>query len=101
MKVLLPTETTHTIILEPRFYPTTTIGIEIHDEATQVTVEPSITYTITSGVMSVTFDLTVAEGDRFQLKIVEGLNVVYRGKAFVTNQTPQDFKLTNNTYEYI
>lgn len=101
MKVLLPTNTTHTIILEPRFYPTTTIGIEIYNEATQITVEPIISYSITSGVMSATFDLTAVEGDRFQLKILEGVNVVYRGKAFVTDQTPQDFKLTKNTYEYI
>tara|TARA_R110000772_G_C13310212_1_gene439969 strand:- start:14893 stop:15198 length:306 start_codon:yes stop_codon:yes gene_type:complete len=101
MKVLLPSNTTHTIIIEPRFYPTSTIDIELYNEYTKEVSTPTITYVTTNGLTSCTFDLVVTEGQRFQIKILEGVNVVYRGKAYVTSQTTQDFELTKDTYVYV
>lgn len=100
MKVLLPSKTTHTIVIEPRFYPSSAINIELYNEVTKDVSTPSVTYVTTNGLTSCTFDLVVTEGQRFQLKILEGVNVVYRGKAFVTEQATQDFDLTKDVYVY-
>lgn len=101
MKVLLPSNTTHSIVIEPRFYPTSTIDISIYNEYNKDVSTPSITYITTNGLTTCTFDLVVTEGQRFQLKIVEGSNVVYRGKAFATEQETQNFDLTKDVYTYV
>lgn len=101
MKVLLPSNTTHTIKLNPRFYPTSTLSIEVIKEGynTKETIEP--TYINYFGVLSVTFDLIGVEQDRFLIEITENNNVVYNGKLFFTEQDTQDFKLTKDTYIYV
>ena len=100
MKVLIPANTTQNIVIQPRFYPTSSIVLELINEATKEVLIISNTYTILNGVMTVEFDLTVVEGDRFQIKITEGVDVVYRNIAYSTDQDPQDFKLTDGIYVY-
>lgn len=100
MKVLIPTNTTHNIVVEPRFYPTSSLVLELRNESNNDSQEVANSYIVTDGVMTITFDLTVFEGQRFQIKVTEGNKVVYRGKAFCTDQTVQDFKLTDNVYQY-
>jgi len=101
MKVLLPTNTAHTIDLIPVFYPTDALSLVITKEGynTIETVVP--TYVTNYGVMSLTFDLVGVEQDRFSIKLTENDVVVYRGKLFFTAQIVEDFKLTKDTYIYV
>ncbi len=101
MKVILPSNSTHTIKFTPRYEPTNILSLEVTKEGVNTTeiIEP--TYTISNGVMSLTFDLDVLEQDRYSFKLIEDEEVVFRGKLFATEQEPQDFKLTKNTYTYV
>lgn len=101
MKVLLPSQTNHTIKIIPRFIPSGVLSLIVTKEGLNTTETIVPTYTITRGVMSLTFDLVGVEGDRFSIKLVKESDVVYRGNLFFTSQTPQDFKLTKDTYIYV
>ena len=100
MKVLNPDNTSHSITLYPRFYPTNTLSMVITKKGydTTQTVEP--TYSILNGVMTLNFDLTGTAQDRFSFKLTEDNVIVFRGKLFFTSQETQDFKLTKDTYIY-
>lgn len=100
MKVLLPSNTTHTIALEPRFYPTGTLSLKIVKEGSNTSDTSVPTYTITNGVMFLSFGLVGLEGAKYTIKLTEGTTVVYRCKLFFTSQTPEDYKQTNNLYIY-
>lgn len=102
MKVLLTTNTTHTIKLIPRFEPTNALALEITKEGiNSVETQTPLAYTVNYGVLSLTFDLVGVEQDRYVIKLLEGNKVVYRGKLFFTDQETQDFKLTKDTYIYV
>lgn len=100
MKVLLPSNTTHTITIEPRFYPTLALALRIVKEGYNTNTDVVPTYTITNGVMFLTFDLTGVEGERYSIRLKENNIVCYRNKMFFTAQTPQDYKQTKNEYIY-
>ena len=100
MKILLPSETAHEIKLIPRSYPSNALVLSLYNESTKVTTTPANTYTILKGFLTISFTQTVAENDKFQIKITEGGVVVFRGKALASAQTPQDYKLTNGLYYY-
>jgi hypothetical protein len=74
--------------------------LSLFNEATKVTENIDNTYTITDGVLFLSFEYTFTENQKFQVKIEEENEVVYRGKLIATSQTPQDYKLTNNVYFY-
>lgn len=101
MKVLLPSETTHTIYLIPRFYPSGVLSMVVVKEGVNTSETITPTYIVNGGIISLTFDLVGLEQSRFSVKILENDNVIYRDKLFFTEQTPQDFKLTKNTYVYV
>jgi hypothetical protein len=98
MNVVNPNNTTHEIVIIPRFYPESVIELSLYNEATQLTNIVANTYNIVDGKMFVEFDYTFTEGQSFQVTITEFDDVVYRGKIFATNQEPQDYKLTDNVY---
>lgn len=123
MKILNPNNTTHTITLQPRFKPTGVFYLYF-DNVNSLPTNHSLqdgnendflngsgailevtpaenTYTYVNGVLNITFDLTVKEGNRFALKVEESGIVIYRGNLFCTTQTPQDYKLTKNKYIYV
>ena len=101
MKILLPTETNHTIKLEPRYYPLGELSMIITKEGYNTTQEVTPTYVNNYGVVDLTFDLVGEEQDRFSITVTENDEIVYRGNLFFTSQTPQDFKLTKDTYIYV
>lgn len=101
MKVLLPTNTSHSIVIYPRFYPSGTLSMRIVKDGTKVTTTLTPTYSVTKGIMTVNFSLVGVEQDRFTFKITEGSNVVYIGKLFFTAQNKQDFKLNKDKYIYV
>ena len=100
MKVLNPTNTTHEITLEPRFYPSDDLVMRITKEGYNTFQEVVPTYSIKHGVMLLSFDLTGAEGERYSIKLTENNIVCYRCKAFFTGQAAQEYKQTKNDYIY-
>jgi hypothetical protein len=100
MNVVSPNTEEHIIKIIPRYYPTGAITLSLFNEATQVTEVVNNTYEITDGNMFVSFSCVFTENQKFQVKIKEGNEVVYRGKLIATSQDPQEYKLTNNVYYY-
>lgn len=100
MNVVSPNNTEHTIKLIPRYYPSAAITMSLFNEATQVSEDVDNTYVITDGNLFLTFEYTFTENQKFQIKLDEVEEVVYRGKIVSTTQDPQEYKLTNNVYYY-
>ena len=101
MKILNPNNTTHIITLQPRFKPTASLVLSAVKETSKDVLNLNNTYTYINGVLTITFDLTAIEGNRFSLKVEESGIVIYKGNLFCTTQTPQDYKLTKNKYIYV
>lgn len=100
MKIVKFTDTTHNIDLVPRFYPSDVIVLELFNEATRVFTIVNNTYIVTNGILTITFDFTFKDRDRYQMKISENDVIVFRGKIVATDQDPQKFKLTEGKYTY-
>lgn len=100
MIVLLPTNITHEITFIPRFMPTGILTLELYDETLQTTETIDNAYAYANGLATMTFNLICAESQKFQLKILEDTQVIYRDKIFVTSQNTQEFKVTKDHYYY-
>ncbi len=100
MKVFDPADASHTLVLIPRFMPSTALTFSLTNEATKVVSTPANTYEIKSGKLKVTFTFTFVDKDRYSIKLEDTSEVVYRGKIIATTQTAQDFKLTDGLYLY-
>jgi len=100
MIVVLPTDTEHTTTLIPRYTPLEAIVITLYNEATKEESTPLNNYSITNGMMSITFDFDFSENDKYQLKISDTAGIIYRGKLIATSQEPQEFKQAKDLYYY-
>jgi hypothetical protein len=100
MKVIDFSNTTHTLVLIPRYYPTGAITLELTEEATQTLEVVANTYSTTDGNLSIVFDYDFTGKDKFAMTLKETNEIVYRGKLVVTDQEPQDYKQTNTLYTY-
>jgi len=98
MKVVNPNDTEHTLQLIPRFYPTGELILNLYNEFTQLDEDVDNIYVIVDGELFITFDFDFENNSKYQIKITESDEVVYRCKLIATTQTPQDYKLTNNVY---
>jgi len=88
MKVVNPNNTTHTIELVPRIYPLGTIELELYNETTKVTTVVDNTFLVTDGVLTLDFDFTFVESDKFQFKLTSGTDIAYRGKLIAPIPLP-------------
>jgi hypothetical protein len=102
MIVLNPTNTTHEFKFIPRFVPSEDLSITIYDENSpnQISYTISNTYIYLDGNITIVFDFDFVESQKFQIKIIENNEIVYRDKLFITAQTTQDFKATKDLYYY-
>ena len=100
MIVLIPTNTAHGFNFIPRFIPTGELILQLYDETLQTTETIDNLYVYANGLATITFDLVCTESQKFQLKILEGTDIVYRDKIFVTSQNTQAFKATKDHYYY-
>jgi hypothetical protein len=100
MIVLNPTDTTHGFNFIPRFIPSDELILQLYNETLQTTQTIDNTYVYLYGIITMTFDLVCTESQKFQLKILEGTEVIYRDKIFVTSQDTQAFKATKDHYYY-
>jgi len=98
--VINPSNSTHTLNVIPRYYPSNILVVSLYNEASKVTTTPTSTYNVTNGKLNITFTFTFVDKDRHQVKVTEDDVVVYRGKLLTTTQEPQEFKLTDGLYNY-
>ncbi len=100
MNVVNPNNISHEIQVIPRFYPTDELVFTLYNEATQVETNVTIIYLVENGVLTFIFDFDFTDGNRFQFKILEGTEIVYRGKLIATIQETQNYLTDKNEYYY-
>lgn len=100
MNIVNPTDTTHNLIVIPRYGSPTAIVFNLYNEETQVSEVVANTFSYLDGYLTVSFDYDFIDGQKFQIKLVDTSVVVYRGKLMATTQTPQTFKAANELYYY-
>ena len=72
----------------------------LYNEATQVETNVAIIYLVENGVLTFTFDFDFTDSQKFQFKILEGTEIVYRGKLIATTQETQNYLTDKNEYYY-
>lgn len=94
MKVIDPNNTSHTLDFIPRFYIDESVVFELKNEVTKdkVTIE-NVSF-LSNGILTLYFDYTFTNKQRFQIKLTQDSEVTYRGKLLVTEQETQEYKLT-------
>jgi len=100
MKVVNPNNTSHEIIIIPRQYSYSVLELSLYNEETQVTNIITNTHVTVDGLLYIFFDYDFIDGQKFQVKISEGSEVLYRGKLMVTSQNAQSFKASNELFYY-
>jgi len=99
-QVVDPNNTTHTIEVIPRYYDFTGAALTLTNLAKDFDQVVTHTESTTNGVLSIEFDFTFTERDKYTVKLEEGTDVVYRGQLFATDQESQDFDITVNYLTY-
>ena len=100
MKIVNPNNTNHDIKLISRVYPVATLDVLLYNESTQIETSVVNTYILQDGFLNLNFDFTFVEGDKFQIKILELTNVIYRCKLIATSEDTQTYLNDNNEYYY-
>ena len=100
MKVVNPNNTNHTLKLISRVYPVGSLDLLLYNESTQVETSVINTYIVQNGFLNLNFDFDFVEGEKFQIKILEIANVIYRGKLIATSLDTQTYLNDNNEYYY-
>lgn len=100
MKVVNPANTSHEIVIIPRQYTYTDLVLELYNEETQLSEIVTNTFSTEDGLLTVGFDYDFIDGQKFQIKITEESEVLYRGKLIATTQSTQTFKASNELYYY-
>ena len=96
MIILQSSVSSQTFTFIPRTLAATSMVVE--DELENTSVTTSITPTVSTYYLSVTETLTLVEGRFYTLKVLNGSDVVYKGKIFCTNQTVADYSINNGEY---
>ena len=87
MIIFRPSEETQTATIIPR-YEADLVTLKLRDEskATEETFT-DLTAIYSYGYLTFEFTKTVSEGSTFELEVLDGVNVLFRGKAFATDET--------------
>mgnify|MGYP006146693633 FL=1 len=96
MIILLESVLSQTFKFIPRSLDADSMVIEDDAENTSVTID--ITPTIDRYYLSVSEVLTLVEGRFYTIKVLNGLDVVYKDKIFCTNQTVSSYSINDNEY---
>ena len=100
MKIVNPNNASHSITLIPRFDTANLLTLNFFNESNRVTETVANTYSIVDGNLTLNYDYTYSENQKFQIELLDGSEVVYRGKLIATTQEPQEYKLTEGLYIY-
>lgn len=96
MIILLESVLSQTFKFIPRSLDADSMVIEDDAENTSVTID--ITPSVDRYYLSVSEVLTLVEGRFYTLKVLNGLEVVYKDKIFCTNQTVSSYSINDNEY---
>jgi len=100
MNIVNPNDTAHELKIIYRFDIPTEIIFNLYNEETQVSETVTNLFSVSDGYLIISFDFDFIAGQKFQIKITDGADVVYRGKLLVTTQSTQTFKASNELYYY-
>lgn len=102
MKILNPIDTEHEIVLIPRFYVSGDVVLELTDETTKEIIMHTLTPITIDGFMYINFTETFINNQKFQIKITENNEIVFRGILFVTDQSSdtQNYKISKGVFTY-
>lgn len=96
MIILRPSLDTQSITIIPR-YDVGNVTLTLSNEQTQDVNTFNLSTTYANGYMSMSFDLTVREMDSFKLEVKDGETVLFRDKAFCTDETDlENYKMSKN-----
>jgi hypothetical protein len=84
----------------PRYYGFEELTLLLKNPITKEVFEVDNIFDELNGYVSISFDFTFANNDKYQITIKDGVNVVYRGNLIATTQTSQSYKLTAGFYRY-
>lgn len=100
MTVLNPNNTTHTLKIIPRFYPSGNVTLDITREDYSPGFSLLLLPIIQDGYMYLPFDHEFENASSWSVKVSESDEVVYRGKIYVTDQSDdtQGFKLSKDIF---
>lgn len=94
MTILRPNLSTQTITIIPR-YDIPSVSISLLNEETQFNNLFTCSTSYGNGYMTISFELTVLETESFNLEVKDGNVVLFRGKAFATDETNlENYKLS-------
>lgn len=96
MIILLESVLSQTFKFIPRSLDADSMVIEDDAENTSVTID--ITPSVDRYYLSVSEVLTLVEGRFYTIKVLNGLDVVYKDKIFCTNQTVSSYSINDNEY---
>ena len=96
MIILLESVLSQTFKFIPRSLDADSMVIEDDAENTSVTID--ITPSVDRYYLSVSEVLTLVEGRFYTIKVLNGLEVVYKDKIFCTNQTVSSYSINDNEY---
>ena len=100
MNVVNPNNTTHTLTLIPRYYVSGTVDLFLYNGSTTEETTVSNLYLIEDGYLTITFDFTFLDRDKYQYKLASDSEIVYRGLIFATSEDTENYLTDNNTYTY-
>lgn len=94
MKVFLPVATSQNLKVMPRANAST-VDLTIRQEAKDVTtVYSDISTSFSGGYLTVPFSHPFVEGETFEATLTDSSDdsLLWRGRFFITAQTPQEYK---------
>lgn len=95
MEVFKPISTSQTLIIIPR-RNASSVTLNIRDEDTDSIQSMSLSTTYLNGYLSMDFAYDFHEGGNYELEVTDANGLLWRGKAFATSQTPQEYHLNND-----
>jgi len=93
----------HLIRLTPRYYPCHKLNLVIKDTANNTVTELTPTYFLGSGYkLNVSFSFLFNDETKYKITLLDTSTneIVYKGLVLATTQVSQDYKLTNNIYNW-
>lgn len=102
MKVLNPLNIEHEIVIVPRYYTANNVEFILKNEGNSEVLNYNLTPVTVDGYMYFNFEETFINNTNYQLTINDGLEVVYRGKVFVSDQSndTQNYKITKDIFQF-
>jgi hypothetical protein len=98
MNILTTSASAQNLQIIPRSFPAS-VSARLTNESTNTTQTQTIAPTSSNGYMTLNAAWTLKEANFYLLEVFDGVNLIYRGRVFCTNQTNfEKFTVNNNVY---